>query len=320
MATIKNIAEATGLSMMTISRYFNSPEKVKASTRAVIKKAVDEMGYSPNLMARLSITNRTNIICLYIAGDIDTRHPFTLEFIMGIGEQLGKNNYSIQICRDGYENRICDGIVAMGADIQEEERLMKISEQKAIILFGNSSKKSNWVDINNYSGMQTMAAYVAERGYRKIGYIGTCWDMRYSRDRYHGFCDCMEKKQIKILPENEVHVVHNDEEHGYDAAKQILENSDVEILVCASDALAMGVMRYANENNISIPNQLSVTGFDGLGYEKLVSPNITTIEQPVYEAGKRIADRILEVLRTGEYGDKTEMYIEPVLRENGSTK
>ena len=72
--------------------------------------------------------------------------------------------------------------------------------------------------------------------------------------------------------------------------------------------MAIGAMRYANENNISIPEQLSITGFDGLGYEKLVTPNITTIAQPVYEAGKILADRIMEVLMTGEYGDKSDVY------------
>lgn len=320
MATIKDIAKATGLSAMTISRYFNSPEKVKASTSAKIKKAVEELDYSPNLMARLLVTKRTNIICIYIAGDIGVRHPFTTEFVMGIGERLGENNYSIQICRDDYKSKSCDGIVAMGADIQEEEDLMKMSDVKAIILFGNSSKQSNWVDINNYNGMRTMASYVVERGYKRIGYIGTCWDMRYSRDRYHGFSDVMQEKGIAVKDKDVIHVVHNDEWRGYEAAKQIVENGNVEILVCASDALAIGAMRYANENNISIPEQLSITGFDGLGYEKLVTPNITTIAQPVYEAGKILADRIMEVLKTGEYGDKTEMYIEPVLMVNGSTK
>ncbi|MCI9616984.1 MAG: LacI family transcriptional regulator [Eubacterium sp.] len=318
MATIKDIAQATGVSAMTVSRYFNEPDKLKPKTFDKIKAAVEEMGYQPNMVARLLVTKKTNIICVYIAGDIDALHPFTLQAIAGIGERLGENGYSMLLSRDGYEKHNCDGIIAMGLSIEQEKELMQHSNEKAIILFGNSSHNSNWVDINNYQGTYMATKYMIERGYTKIGYIGIDNEMEYSLERHQGYLDCMEEFNMQI-PQNAEVKVPNHEDDGYQITSEIWEKTTVDALVCASDALALGVMRYANEKDIDVPNDLGVIGFDGLGYEKLVTPNLTTIQQPVYEAGMALAERMVEVLKSGEYSG-TEMFIEPILRVNGSTK
>ena len=318
MATIKDIAQATGVSAMTVSRYFNEPDKLKPKTFDKIKAAVEEMGYQPNMVARLLVTKKTNIICVYIAGDIDALHPFTLQAIAGIGERLGENGYSMLLSRDGYEKHNCDCIIAMGLSIEQEKELMQHSNEKAIILFGNSSHNSNWVDINNYQGTYMATKYMIERGYTKIGYIGIDNEMEYSLERHQGYLDCMEEFNMQI-PQNAEVKVPNHEDDGYQITSEIWEKTTVDALVCASDALALGVMRYANEKDIDVPNDLGVIGFDGLGYEKLVTPNLTTIQQPVYEAGMALAERMVEVLKSGEYSG-TEMFIEPILRVNGSTK
>lgn len=318
MATIKDIARATGVSAMTVSRYFNEPEKLKPKTYERIKVAVEQMGYRPNMVARLLATRKTNIICVYIASDIDFEHPFTLKAIAGIGERLGQNGYSILLTKDSYEKQNCDGIIAMGLNAEQENELMELSDEKAIIIFGNSSRKNNWVDINSYIGSYRATEYMIERGYKKIGNIGIDNDQSYSDDRYKGYADCMRDYGLEI-PENATLRVYNHEEDGYKAATEIFNMADVDSFVCASDALALGVMRYANENNIDVPNEFGVMGFDGLGYEKLVTPNITTMQQPVYEAGKIIADRMVEVLKEGNYVG-TEMFIDPVLVVNGTTK
>lgn len=318
MATIKDIARATGVSAMTVSRYFNEPEKLRPKTFAKIKKAVEEMEYHPNMVARLLATKKTNIICVYIAGDIDPLHPFTLQTIAGIGEKLGENGYSMLLSREGYEKHTCDGIIAMGLSIEQEKELMQHSNEKAIILFGNSSHSFNWVDINNYNGTYMATKYMIERGYKNIGFIGIDNEMEYPIERHQGYIDCMEQFGMQIPRYADVKVP-NHEEDGYKVTSEIWDQATVDGLVCASDVLALGVMRYANEKDISVPDELGVMGFDGLGYEKLVTPNLSTIQQSVYEAGKALAERMIEVLKSGEYSE-TEMFIEPILRVNGSTK
>lgn len=318
MATIKDIARITGVSAMTVSRYFNSPDKLKQETYDKIKEAVEQMEYQPNMVARLLVTKKTNIICIYIADDIDALHPFTLQSIAGIGERLGQSGYSMLLCRDNYDKVTCDGIIAMGLNAEQEKKLMELSDKKAILIFGNSSHKNNWVDINNYLGSYKATEYMIQRGYKNIGHIGIENDLSYSDDRYQGYIDCMNEHNMPI-PDVAVVKVANHERDGYNAVTEIFEKTKVDGLVCASDVLAMGVVRYANEKHIDIPNDLGVIGFDGLGYEKMVTPNLTTMQQPVYEAGKALAARIVNSIKSGEYVG-TEMFIEPILIVNGSTK
>lgn len=316
--TIKDIAEATGVSAMTVSRFFNEPEKLKKKTYEKIKSAVDKMGYEPNHIARLLATNKTNIVCVYIANDIDALHPFTLQSVAGIGERLGEKGYSMLLVRDTYKKKCCDGIIAMGLSGQEEDELMELSERKPVIIFGNSSYKKNWVDINNYKGSYEATEYLIKRGYKKIGNIGITNAQRYPKDRLQGYLDCMDDYNMEIV-ENSTTRVNNHEDDGYLAAKRIYETTDVDALVCASDVLALGAMRCANEKGIEVPNELGIVGFDGLGYEKLVTPYITTVQQPVYCAGKKLADSMVQVLETGIYSG-TEVLLDTVLMINGSTK
>lgn len=318
MATIKDIAQATGVSAMTVSRYFNEPDKLKEKTYNKIRAKVEEMGYQPNMVARLLATRKTNIICVYIADDIDALHPFTLQAISGIGEKLGENGYSMLLCRDGYEKVTCDGIIAMGLNHEQEQQLMELSEQKAIIIFGNSSHKNNWIDINNYSGSYRATEYMIERGYKKIANIGIDNELSYSDDRCQGYIDCMKEYGLEI-PKDGMIRVPNHEEDGYKAIEKIYTPDKIDAVVCASDALALGVMRFANEKYVGVPDELGIIGFDGLGYEKMVTPNLTTMQQPVYTAGKALAERMMDIIQSGEYVG-TEMFIDPILVVNGTTK
>lgn len=78
-------------------------------------------------------------------------------------------------------------------------------------------------------------------------------------------------------------------------------------------------MRFANEKYVGVPDELGIIGFDGIGYEKMVTPNITTMQQPVYTAGKALAERMMDIIQSGEYVG-TEMFIDPILVVNGTTK
>ena len=318
METIKDIAKATGVSAMTVSRYFNEPDKLRPKTYEKIKEAVEKMEYQPNMMARLLATRKPNIICVYIAGDIGTLHPFTLQALAGIGERLGENDYSMLLCRDTYERKNCDGIIAMGLSTEEETELQKYSTEKAVIIFGNNSNTTNWVDINNYNGSYMATKHMIECGYKTIGYIGIDNRQRYTEQRHQGYLDCMKEYGMEV-PKYADKKVPNHEDDGYRAVEEIFKENSVDGIVCASDVLALGVSRYANENNIEIPDKLGIIGFDGLGYEKLVTPVLSTIQQPVYEAGKYLAERMVEVLKSGEYA-QTQKFIEPILKINGSTK
>lgn len=206
----------------------------------------------------------------------------------------------------------------MGMTEREEDEVMKWFKDKPVIVFGNSSYKNNWIDIDNYKGGYIATEHLLKRGYKKIANIGIRSEEKYTQDRLNGYMDCMRDYHMDI-PQSGIMRVCNNEDDGYLAASRILKNADVDAIVCASDALALGVMRCAVKMEINVPNELGVTGFDGLGYEKLVTPHITTVEQPVYASGIALAECIVNILRNNDYSE-TEKFIKPILNINGSTK
>lgn len=206
----------------------------------------------------------------------------------------------------------------MGMTEREEDEVMEWFKDKPVIVFGNSSYKNNWIDIDNYKGGYIATEHLIKRGYKKIANIGIRSEEKYTQDRLDGYMDCMRDYHMDI-PQSGIMRVCNNEDDGYLAASRILKNADVDAIVCASDALALGVMRCAVKMEINVPNELGVTGFDGLGYEKLVTPHITTVEQPVYASGIALAECIVNILRNNDYSE-TEKFIKPILNINGSTK
>lgn len=316
MATLKDVAKAVGVSNMTVSRYFSEPEKLKKETRETIQKVVEELNYSPNSVAQSLVSKRTNIIYVHIAGDIGSLHPFLLKTVQGIGEALGEKGYSMLLRRSGYVNESCDGIIAMGTTLEEEKKLVKISRRKKVLLFGNNNLFGNWIDINNHLGSKMITDYVLDKGYKRIGYIAIDNQAQYSVDRLNGFMESMKEHKI-LVEEDLVKRVSNHEPDGYEAAGEILKAEQVDAIICASDILAMGVMRYATEHGIKVPEDLAVSGFDGLGFENMTFPILTTVEQPTYEAGRELAIRMIHMIEndvdTGEGS-----YIEPILKINGT--
>ena len=193
MATLTDIAEKTGFSMMTVSRCFNAPEKVKPETLEIVLKVAKECNYVPNTVARSLAKRETKIIYVYIPQGLDVSHPFVMQAVASIGEELGKYGYSFLMSRNFYSNESCDGVIAMGLTVDDEDEFIKISAKKPAIAFGNSSKFKNWVDVDNYRGSYLMAEYIFEKGYTNVLYVGIDNLENYSKQRLNGYCDCAKK-------------------------------------------------------------------------------------------------------------------------------
>ena len=314
MSTLADVAKKTGLSAMTVSRCFNDAEKVKKDTRELVMQAAKELNYMPNSIARSLVRRETKIIFVYIPAGLEISHPFVMQAIAAIGEVLGQSGYSFLLSRKFYKNENCDGIIAMGLTIEDEKAFKDLSMKKPAIVFGNSAYFNNWVDVDNYDGSYQMAEYVFNKGYKDVAYIGIKNPEHFSVQRMKGFSDCAAKYGIDA----KIKLCSNDEQHGYSSAKKILEERPgVKAIVCASDLLAMGAMRAAKSKGLSVPDDIAVTGFDGLGYENIMHPAVTTVAQPVVEVGKILAGKMIEALKTKKPMEKG-IFVKPTLKINGS--
>ena len=316
MSTIGDIAKKTGFSSMTVSRYFNDPERVKPATRAIIRRAVEELNYSPNSVAKSLAKKCTSIIYVYIAPDLEVMHPFVQLSVAALGERLGEYGYSFLLSRKMYTDESCDGVIAIGMTLSQED-VMSHFEKKPLVIFGNSRETPNWVDVDNYRGSYDMTRFLLEKGCKKIAYIGVSQEKRYGQERFAAYRGCLLEQGARF-DGSLVRMGDNKESAGYKSTKSLLEAGLPDAIECASDLLAIGCIRALNEASVSVPEQVMVTGFDGLGYEMIAHPHVTTVRQPIYEVGLKLADMMVGILR-GNAPEKG-VYIVPEIAEHGSTR
>ncbi len=291
MATLKSIAKATGYSVITVSRVINTPEKVKESTRKIIEAEIERQNFRPNILARALVQNRTNIIFVYIPPDIEAINPFFLHVVSGIGEVLGEKGFSLLLKRTWYNNEDCDGCIFMGLSGADEAKVYELSKVKPVCVFGYVEGVTS-VDVDNYQGLLLMTNHVLSKGYKKITYLGIDESRRFIRQREKGFNEAILSKKDKLTV-NYLYAKNN-EKSAYKVVGNSLELGIIpEVIVCATDDMAIGAIRAIKEKGMEVPRDIAVTGFDGLGTQEVAHPRLTTIHQPIYEAGKALANRII---------------------------
>lgn len=319
MATLKDVATAARVSLMTVSRVINEPERVKPATRKTVEAAIRKTGYAPNLTAKALVQNRLGVIDVYIPEHIDLSNSFAMHFIAGVSDTLSKHMYSFLILRGRETRHRCDGYIVMGLLKNEVASMAEFVQERncPMVLFGHTDLDGiHTVDVDNVAGIQSAAEYLTQNGHRNIAMLNVAEDKDYTQDRLQGYRQALEKAGIPYR-ESLVYSADNNENSGFECALRILKEKKVTAILCATDVLALGTVRAAKSLGLDVPKELSVTGFDGLGYQLLTEPRIMTVKQPVYEAGQELA-RLL-ISRLDDPNMKTvQKYLLPELLPGGS--
>lgn len=292
--TIADIARATGYSIMTVSRAFNSPEKVSRKTLDKILDKADELDFHPNQVARSLALKRTNIIYVYIPKELSATEPFVTQTVAAIGERLGENGYSFLLGRDLPHKISCDGVIIIGVNRETEDKLPSLQIEKPVVLYGNHKAIPAWVDVDNYEGQKLAVKYLLNKGLKNIAYLSAPLYMNYAKERLQGYKDEMENNNREVFA---VECNDNNVSEGYEETKVLLQTGKpIDGIVCATDSIAVGCIHALNDAVYEIPKDVAVVGFDGFGYENMTNPRLTTIKQPLYEVGVCLADNLIAML------------------------
>lgn len=305
--TMKELAERAGCSTMAVSRAINKPDLVAPELRERIYEEIRKANYSPNMVARALSTGRTNIIYVYIPSDIPSKNPFYLYVIAGIGEALGEKGYSMTVRKSWYGGEPCDGLIIMGLDKEDEEKMADLAASRQVVLFGHVPGIDS-IDVNNKEGMEMVGNYLVEKGRKKILYLSINQDRNFVKDRERGIEEAVEGKA-----DLDIAHIPNKTQDSYKFMKESFDYSKgYDAIACASDDMALGVLAALQEKGIKIPEQVSVTGFDGLGSELSSNLRVTTIHQPILEVGIALANRLIQKIESGEITNERN-FISPEL-------
>ena len=294
MVTIYDIARATGYSAPTVSRALTGTGKLTQATRKKIISTANEMGYEPNSIARSLSTKKTNLIGI-IYDDVQMSRGFTHPLFSGVlntfRETVEKQGYDIIFLSRHFKMsylahacyRAVEGVAIINPETGEYNSYEEFAKSDipcvstSAIIPGICSVLSE-----NEEAGYIAAKHLVAMGHKKIAYISGPYDSfsKSAIERLHGFQRGLKEYGLSL---DESHIEKCDtwiEESGKKAFSRLYErHSDITAVFSSSDLLARGIIQYANEKNISLPNDLSVIGFDDDSASSFLTPSLTTFRQ-----------------------------------------
>ncbi|MFD1886808.1 LacI family DNA-binding transcriptional regulator [Paenibacillus wenxiniae] len=321
--TIADIARIAGVAKSTVSRYLNGGS-VSVATRHKIEQVIKETGYVPNTFAQSLKAKTANIIGTIVPrlDSFATSHT-----LMGIDDQLRNQGCRMLITNTSQDmNREIEaiyelarqkisGIILLAARITDEHLEAIETTNIPVLLVGQQHEQIHSLIHNDYDAGYELGRYVLDRGHRRLAYLGvTEQDIAVGVRRKQGFTRAVEETGACTVAYYETSFRMSD---ARQYALQLLQQPlDATIIVCATDNIALGVMKAAHELGIEIPGQLSITGFGGYDVTEVVHPALTTIRYPYQEAGKIAAQDIVKLVHRQHVQMVTVMDYELLQRES----
>ena len=299
MTGLKDVAKAAGVSMSTVSNVLNGKPNVGEETRKRVLAVCKEMSYAPNNNSHVARARGINTIMLVFS---DFNRNFYLKIINGISDYINDNNYDLIICTNKsaekhMKDNLSSGCIVLDKNLKDGVLLNIASENYPIVVLDRILEHPyiKSVVVNNYDPMREMIDSLVKKGYRNFGFVGGPEHTADNKERYEAFMDALESSGISFQQKSYFSGDYT-ERSGYAAAKILMLSQDLpDILVCANDNMAIGAIKAFNDNDLRVPEDIAVTGFDDCNLAKTYG--LTTISIPNYERGYIAARYLIENIR-----------------------
>ena len=294
---IKQIAEAAGVSVATVSRVLNHPENVAPKTRERIQKIIDEEEYTPNWFAQGLNFKRTRTIGLVLPQNINSAN---MEVANGVEEVARKKGYITLMCNmekdprmekeylDQLITRKVDGLILLYSTLDEEYASWIEDEDVPIVLIGQTKARDNWdsVFVDCRAGAAEMTAHLIECGHRRIAMLCGKDPEMEAKAMLQGYKNVLKASGIKV-EEHLIYQVNNNIEGGYIGMKRMIGNlpRKPDAVFASSDEIAYGAIDALKEMKLRVPEDVAVTGFGNDRMSSLMEPKVTTVELPYRKMG-----------------------------------
>ncbi len=296
-ASIKDVAREAGVSIATVSRVLNDIDVVNEDTKKKVKDAITKLAYRPNIVARSLKTQKSSTIGIIIP---DISNQFYPEIVRGCEDVANIYNYNIMLCNADLDvekemealkilkEKMIDGVIYMSNSIEHNIIDLIKELQLPTVLVETTDAEGIFpsVTIDNVMAAADAVKYLANKGNKKIAYVGTTIEkVNALAKRYAGYNKGLEEIGI-ALDEELVYFGGVKARDGYTGINTILDKGKgVDAVFCASDEIAMGVINALRDRAIKVPEDIDVMGFDDIYSASIFYPKLTTVAQPMYDMG-----------------------------------
>ena len=306
--TIYDVAECAEVSITTVSRVLNTPDKVNPKTREKILNAIDKLAFVPKAEARaraMQYTGRIGVISPFFTA------PSFIQRLRGIAAALSPEKFELVIYTvdskdhlQGYLSSLpltgnLDGLIILSLPVDDAQVGRLIDHGVPTVLIEFPHPKLNCVVIDDVEGGYLATTYLLGKGHRRIAFLGDTDLPEYSIHpvtlRLRGFRRALKEARIK-LPETFVRLAPYSPEQTRNVDKELLNLPEPPTAIfAATDFQALGVLKAAYQLGFKVPDQLAVIGFDDLDIAEYV--DLTTISQHLDESGRLAVEILLAQIK-----------------------
>lgn len=327
-ATIHDVARLAGVSIKTVSRVYNDEPNVRDTIREKVRQAGAELRYRPNAAARNLVERRSHLIGLFFE---NPSQSYVTELQIGALDRLRGTRYRLLIFP--VENRAdirgslietahasgLDGIIVtppMSDDPEILQELIASAMPFARVAGDFNVHPTDSVAIDDKAATFDLMQYLLNLGHKKIAIVIGDLTHRSAQLRVEGYRQMLDEAGI-------AHNLEYEAEGGFsfasglEAGRKLLSLEDRPTAIFASnDDMAAAVLQIAYDQNIDVPSDLTVVGFDDSAISRMVSPQITTVHQPIREMTYDAVDMLLSQIETGEASPSRQIEYELIIRQS----
>lgn len=310
-ATITDVAKRAGVSMKTVSRVLNNEPNVAQKTRERVMEVANELRYSPNLAARGLASSKSYLIALiydnpspyYIAklqrGAIDACRKRGYHIVLEPIDllEMEKSEDLSKACETFLERLHVDGVI-LSPPLSDSDEFIQVLKKRGVPYVLVAPSQDNGmtasVRMDDMAAAYELTEKLISQGHKKIGFIKGHPDHSATVSRLEGYRSALEKAGIHL---DEALIVSGDFSFRSGvAAADILLGNDAKrpsAIFASNDDMAAGVISVAGRKGLNVPEDLAVCGFDDTPLARILWPQLTTVQQPIYEMGYGAAETLL---------------------------
>ncbi|MBS7577900.1 MULTISPECIES: LacI family DNA-binding transcriptional regulator [unclassified Enterococcus] len=328
--TLKDVAQKAGLSISSVSKILSGKDNFKAATRDRVIKIAEELGYSPNALAR-GVKNRSGYrtIGFFVPNILN---PFFAELVNEVEKRLSRHGFILTLCIfDDDAKKMSDflkmlietraeGCIIAGtredaceAEFQQAKRFLNMVSIQADIA------GIDRVDVTDEKGTEEIVNYLIGKGHRNIAFLGYRFDISVLKHRLNGYYRALKRASIPI---REAYVVESEHDNQalYLSAKKLIELPNRPTAIhCINEFSASSAYLAIRDAGLRIPEDISITGFDGISISKMLLPRLTTIQDPIDLLAQIAVDMLVaRIDNQDQSSDNKHIYVQHRMIENDS--
>jgi len=332
LVSIRDVASHAGVSVGTVSNVLNRPDIVANATRARVLAAISALGFVPNDAARQLRRGRGRTLGLVV---LDVANPFFTDVAKGVEDTTGAAGMAVIFCNsdgdltkenaylDLLEEQRVQGVLITPID-DASERLHRLRDRGVrVVLLDRRSREVDLcsVSVDDRLGGELAMRHLVESGHRRIAFVGGPHRLEQVRDRYDGAVQALREAGLGEANLRRYDTPALTVAAGRDAAARVLgqpKSSRATAIFCANDLLALGVLQVLTRQQVRVPDDIALVGYDDIDFAAAAAVPLSSVRQPRQRLGQTAAGLLLDEANSPETHRHQQVVFEPelVVRES----